>query len=74
MNDHGTCPRCKSAMEQGATTIDGVVWRNERCTNRCCIYETEFRLVSSPIRQRHRSCPSYAFTVDARDRRAWSWR
>ncbi|MGK3995022.1 hypothetical protein [Sorangium sp. So ce1024] len=32
--------------------MDGVVWANERCNGRGCLYDTELRMVAAPRRPR----------------------
>lgn len=42
------CPRCGSALVPQSIPMDGVVWANERCNGRGCLYETQFRLAVAP--------------------------
>lgn len=44
-------PPCSGALVHNSVVEDGVVFENEKCTVRGCLYETTFRVASSPVRE-----------------------
>lgn len=50
-------PPCTGELFPHHTTIDGVVFANEVCRSPGCIYETPYRVISSPMWDRPRRDP-----------------
>ena len=59
----GACPRCGCDLVPQSANMDGVIWDNEKCSNRQsgCLYETDWRIAFTPIRE---TCRLHGLALD----------